>query len=119
MSIVTMRQIGAAVRARAKLWWNLRKCTYERMERLADVRSATGHLDPSLTVVAPASMVEQFSDCWFMQAELHGNPTPRGDDAADVLSGLRYRMITANILPSRPRSTKIGRLKCRPGVIII
>lgn len=104
--IAAMIQMSGAVPACAKLWWNLRKRTYERMERYIAMRPDADHLDPGLTAVALGSMVEQFANYWFVQAERHGRTKPSIEEAADVVSRLWHRAIYAKHRPPLARGPK-------------
>ena len=100
--IAAMIQMAGAVPACAALWWSLRKRTYDRMERYIAAAPTDDPLDPGLTVVALGSMVEQFANYWYVEAERNGKPVPDVEQAADVVSRLWYRAIYAN----RPASTE-------------
>ncbi len=91
--IAAMLQMSGAVPACAALWWDLRKRTYDRMVKYLRGSKATSQLDPDLAASALGSMVEQFANYWYVQAERNGRIPPSLDQAADALSLIWYRAI--------------------------
>src|SRR5262249_53546141 len=91
--IAAMIQMAGAVPECARLWWDLRGRTYERMERYIGALTIAGQLDSRLIAVALGSMVEQCANYWFVQAERNRKPRPTVEQAAEVVSRLWYRAI--------------------------
>lgn len=91
--IAAMIQMAGAVSECAKLWWDLRGRTYERMEQYIAALPIADQLDSRLIAVALGSMVEQFANYWFVQAERNRKPRPTVEQAAEVVSRLWYRAI--------------------------
>lgn len=91
--IAAMLQMSGAVPACAALWWELRKRTYDRMANYLQGSKATYQLDPDLAASALGSMVEQFANYWYVQAEGNDKAPPTLEQAADALSLIWYRAI--------------------------
>ncbi len=88
-----MLQMAGAVPSCAALWWNLRKRTYDRMERYLAGSALSQGLPLGMTAAALGSMVEQFAYYWYVEADRNGKPVPGIDEAAEVVSQIWYRAV--------------------------
>jgi AcrR family transcriptional regulator len=101
--IAAMLQMSGAVPACAARWWDLRKRTYDRMNRHLAQTEIANEVNFELTGVALGSMVEQFAYYWYVEAERNNKVVPSLEEAADVLSRIWYRTVYQN------HSAKAGR----------
>lgn len=93
--ISALQDMAGVVPESARLWWELRLRTFQRMQRFLENSSDEGD-GPHYVASALGGMVEQFANYWYVQGERHGGKPPPLDEAAVTLARLWYRAVYAD-----------------------
>jgi AcrR family transcriptional regulator len=99
--ISALQDMAGVVPESARLWWELRLRTFQRMQRFLDNSSDSS--DADYVASALGGMVEQFANYWYVQGERHGGKPPPLEEAAVTLARLWYRAVYADKTPKSRR----------------